>query len=87
MPHIPRTLSPTGFNFNQLPKAPKRETPKKAVPYKPSTSASSLSPTLKQGNGLISKLSLKEWDFSPLQVYKLLMQKEANSDEYSGLVS
>jgi len=87
MPHIPRTLSPTGFNFNQLPKAPKRETPKKAVPYKPSTSKNSLSPTVNQGNSLLNKLSLKEWDYSPLQIYKILLQKEANSDEYSGLVS
>ncbi len=87
MPHIPRTLSPTSFDYNALPKAPKTSKPKAQVPYKPSTSLNSLSPTVSKGNSLISKLSMKEWDFNPLQVYKILMQKEAKSDEYSGLVS
>ena len=88
MPYIPRSLAPSNLPLNlpAAPKAPKSQTTKPQVPYRPDPDTHQ-NMGVKSRNSLVSKLSMKDWDFSPLKVYQLLTNKEAKSDEYSGLVS
>lgn len=88
MPHIPRSMAPSNLPLHlpEVPKAPKTQVTKPQVPYRPEP-ANQQGIGVKSRNSLVSKLSMKDWDFSPLKVYQLLTNKEAKSDEYSGLVS
>lgn len=88
MPHIPRSMAPSNLPLNlpAVPKAPKSQASKPQVPYRPDPDAHQ-SMGVKSRNSLITKLNMKDWDVSPLKVYRLLTNKEATSDEYSGLVS
>ena len=88
MPHIPRSLAPSNLPLNlpEAPRAPKSQNVKPQVPYRPASNTHQ-NMGVKSGNSLVTKLSMKDWDFSPLKVYQLLTNKEAKSDEYSGLVS
>lgn len=83
MPHLPRNLAPTsgGFDFSSVPRQPIQAKKKVTVPY------SQAEHTVRDNSLLGEKLNIKDWDFDPMRVIKILTGKEANKDEYSGLVS
>lgn len=82
MPHIPRSIAPTDLRSiaANTPKQPK-VADKKPIQYRPEK------PTTDQNHLLGKKLNIKDWDFNPVTVLKLMTGKEAKADEYSGLVS
>ena len=91
MPHIPRSMAPSGMiDPSTVPRAPVRQTTrtKPPVPYMGS-SPGEIAPTerMRQGNQLVDKLSMKNWEVDPMKIIKQLSDKEVKSDEYSGMVS
>ena len=91
MPHIPRSMAPSGLvDPSTVPRAA-RKAPGKTKPPVPymGSGKGEINPTSKltQKNPLVKKLSMKDWDVDPLQVLKHLSDKEYKVDEHSGLVS
>lgn len=83
MPHIPRRTPGGLTDPSTLPRAPARTTASKpAVPYLGDKAAEP-----RKTRQLIGKLNMKEWDVSPLKVFKAFFDKELHVDEHSGLVS
>lgn len=90
MPHIPRTLAPSGLNAAGLPRSPVRSTTDKPpTPYAGSgkSEANPVDRILSKKNRLIERLSMEKWDVDPVKVYKHLTGKELAIDEHSRLVS
>jgi len=90
MPHIPRSIAPTGqLGAINAPRAePRKSLSKPPVPYMGSGrgEVDPISSKLR-GNKMVGKLSMKEWDVDPMRVLKQLTGKEMVSDEHSGMVS
>jgi hypothetical protein len=91
MPHIPRSMAPSGLiDPASLPRAPRRPATqqKPPVPYLGSGNGE-VNPTsrLRTGNQMVGKLSMKNWDVDPMKIIKQLHGKEFKVDEYSGMVS
>jgi len=88
MPHIPRSMAPSGMiDPSTVPRAPIKNT-KPPVPYMGS-STGEVTPTGKtrKSTQMVGKLSMKDWDVSPMKVMQHLYGKELKADEYSGMVS
>lgn len=91
MPHIPRSMAPSGLvDPATVPRAPRRA-PLKAKPTVPymGSGDGETNPVsrMRTGNQMVEKLSMKNWDVDPLRVMKHLFDKEVKADEHSGLVS
>jgi len=87
MPHIPRSIDPSGLTSpDMVPRAPKKATgsPKPATPYrgdaKPVTES-------KKNPLMGDKLSMKAWDVDPMKIIRHLINREFTVDEHSGMVS
>lgn len=91
MPHIPRSMAPSGLvDPSTVPRAPRRTTKRKPdVPYMGSGKGESkpVAQKVTRKNPMIQRLSMRDWDVDPLRVMKLMMDKEVKADEHSGLVS
>ena len=89
MPHIPRSMAPSGqIDFGAVPRAPKSSTKKATVPLKaPSSNRSTPKRPSGRGVKLVQKLSMRDWDVDPLRVLNHLTGKEITADEFSGVVS
>ena len=88
MPHIPRSMAPSGqVDFSAIPRAPKSTAKKATVPLRSQKPA--VSPKRRSGNGikLVQKLSMRDWDVDPIRVLGHLTGKEVTADEFSGMVS
>lgn len=91
MPHIPRSMAPSGMiDPATVPRAPRRPVTQKKppVPYMGSGDGE-VNPNsrLRTGNKMVGKLSMKDWDVDPLRILKQLHGKEIKVDEHSGMVS
>ncbi len=90
MPHIPRTLAPSGLtNSDGVPRAPLRTTAEKPpVPYMGSGDGEANPADRKQERKkLLGRISMEDWDVDPLKVYQYMTGKELAVDEHSRLVS
>lgn len=89
MPHIPRSISPTGqLGPIDAPRAePRKAISKPPVPYMGSGKGEVDPASRLRGNKMVGKLSMKDWDVDPMRVLKQITGKEMVSDEHSGMVS
>ena len=91
MPHIPRSLAPSGLvDPSTVPRAPRKATTQKKppVPYMGSGDGETdPARRMRTGNKMIGKLSMKDWDVDPVRILKMLTDREIKPDEHSGLVS
>jgi hypothetical protein len=90
MPHIPRSLAPSGLvNPDTVPRAPLRSTADKPpLPYMGSgkSEANPLDKVFGKKK-MIGRINMEDWDVDPLKIYKNLTGKELAVDEHSRLVS
>ena len=91
MPHIPRSMAPSGLvDPATVPRAPRRPVTqqKPPVPYLGSGKGE-VDPAnrLRSGNKMVGKLNMMTWDVDPLRVLGHLSGKEMKADEHSGMVS
>ena len=91
MPHIPRSMAPSGMiDPATTPRAPRKAplAQKPSVPYAGSGKGeANPSSKIRSGNQLVDKLSMKDWDVDPIKIMKHLTQQEVETDEHSGIVS